>query len=118
MRITSSYIIDPLRLPVSNATESSAREVEKQQKTQQAQDSYQKNSASSQVIDAEYVDLYNSTSNTVHKQNPNLNVILESDTERPSQGNNRVQQNRSSLDIYHMTAVDTPPPGTYLNIFA
>ncbi|WP_321391224.1 hypothetical protein [uncultured Desulfuromusa sp.] len=115
MRINPTYILDPLKLPVSKATESSANQIEKRQRVQQANDSYHKNSASSQIIDAEYVDLYNAASSTVHKQNQGFNVILDADDENQ---NSRVRHNDSSFDKYQMTSVDTPPPGTYLNIFA
>lgn len=56
MRVTNSSIIDQTRLSESNSSVSSADQAGKQQRIQQAKDSYNKNSSSAQVINAEYVE--------------------------------------------------------------
>ncbi|MDX2479832.1 MAG: hypothetical protein QNK24_05800 [Desulfuromusa sp.] len=97
---------------------SSADQTGKQQRIQQARDSYSKNAASAQVIDAEYVDLYNPDTMDLQQERQDLHLTLEPDMAFPGQAPETGQKFNSSVSKYQMTPIDAPPPGTYLNIFA
>ncbi len=117
MQIGNSYIIDQSKLSISGAKTSPLNQVGKQQRIQQAKDSYDKNAASAQVIDAEYVDMYSPDSITLQRERQDLNLTLEPERISPKQKPVNLNSN-SVTSKYDMPSVDTPPPGTYLNIFA
>lgn len=85
---------------------------------QQAKDSYSQNAASAQIIDAEYVDLYSPESKTFQQESQKLQQTLEPEGSPTQQEYTPVKKNNSSFSRYQITSVDTPPAGTYLNIFA
>ncbi|MEA3544962.1 MAG: hypothetical protein U9R69_07050 [Thermodesulfobacteriota bacterium] len=118
MRITNSYIIDQSRLASSNSSVSSADQAGKQQRIQQAKDSYNKNASSAQVIDAEYVDVYHPAPQTLQQERQELNLTLEPETGSLKQKNETDQNINSSVGKYKKAPVDVPRPGTYLNTFA
>jgi hypothetical protein len=118
MRITNTYILDQPKLPGSNPRESSADQAGKQQRIQQARDSYSKNGLSAQVIDAEYVDLYNPDTMALQQERQDLHLTLEPDMASSIQRPETGQKINSIVSKYQMTPIDAPPPGTYLNIFA
>ena len=117
MRINNTYIFDQPKLPATHAERSANNSAVKQQRVQQAKDSYSKNAASAEIIDAEYVDLYNSETKTFQQEKLTLHQTLESET-APSQQKSAIGNNNSVFNRYQMGPADTPPPGTYLNIFA
>ncbi len=118
MRINNSYILEQPKLSATNSGVSSANQAGKQQRIQQAKDSYSKNAASSQIIDAEYVDLYTSDTNAFQQENQNLHLTLEPEVATQQQRFETGQKISSIFSKYQMAPVDAPPPGTYLNIFA
>nr|MDA3902963.1 hypothetical protein [Desulfuromusa sp.] len=118
MRITNTYILDQPKLPGSNPRESSADQAGKQQRIQQARDSYTKNSATAQIIDAEYVDTYNPDAIALPQEHQTLHLTLEPVMDSSRQEPETGQKINSIVSKYQMTPIDTPPPGTYLNIFA
>jgi len=118
MRINNTYIFDQPKLPASRAGGPSANPAVKQQRVQQAKDSYSKNAASAEIIDAEYVDLYSSETKTFQHEKLTLHQTLESNTAALQQDSAIVKNNNSVFNRYQMVPIDTPPPGTYLNIFA
>jgi len=117
MRIDNSYISDQPKLPATPGA-SSVNQAAKQQTIQQAKDSYSKGAASAQVIDAEYVDLYSSDTQPFQQDKQDLLLALEPEFTSPPQPVETGQKNNSIVSKYQMAPVDTPPPGTYLNIFA
>ncbi|MFK5926170.1 MAG: hypothetical protein QM483_06030 [Desulfuromusa sp.] len=118
MRINNSYILDQPKLPATNSGLSSVNQAGKQQRIQQAKDSYGKAAASSEIIDAEYVDSYSPDSNVSRLENQNINLALDPEGDPHSQKFETGQKISSPFSKYQMAPVDTPPPGTYLNIFA
>lgn len=117
MQIGNSYIIDQARLSAPGAETSPANQAGKQQRIQQVKDSYGKNAASAQVIDAEYVDTYSPDNITLQRERQDLNLTLEPEQTSPKQ--QPVDRNSNSVaSKYDMPPIDTPPPGTYLNVFA
>ena len=115
MRINNSYILEQPKLTPSN---SAANQAERQRRSQQAEDSYNKSSAAAQVIDAEYVDLYSPDTKTLQQEQQDIPTSLKPEMIIPAQ---KLTMNRSSNSIvsrYETTSVDVPTPGTYLNIFA
>ena len=118
MRITNSYILDQPKLPGSNSGASSADQAGKQQRIQQARDSYNKNAASAQVIEAEYVDLYSPDTKALQQENQDLDLTLEPKMVSQTQEPETNQNINSIVNKYQMKPVDVPHPGTYLNIFA
>jgi len=117
MRINNSYISDQPKLPATPGA-SSVNQAAKQQTIQQAKDSYDKNAASSQVIEAEYVDLYSPASSNLQHEKQDLLRTLEAEVGSSSQPVETAQNNNSMVSKYQMVPIDTPSPGTYLNIFA
>lgn len=117
MRINNTYIFDQPKLPATHAEASSANPAVKQQRVQQAKDSYSKNAASAEIIDAEYVDLYSSETKPFQQEKLTLYQTLESEA-ASSQRKSTIGNNNSVFSRYQMGPADTPPPGTYLNIFA
>ena len=116
MRIDNTYIFEQPKLPAEGS--SAVNSAVKQQRVQQAKDSYNKSAASAEIIDAEYVDLYSSKAKTFQQEKLTLQQTLETEAASSQQklaiGNN----NNSVFSRYQMGPADTPPPGTYLNIFA
>jgi len=118
MRIINSYIPDQSKLSTPGARVSSADQAGAQQRIQQAKDSYSKNAASAQVIDAEYVDLYNPDAMTLQQDYQDSNLTLEPKTAPSLQKTETGQNINSIVNRYKMAPLDIPHPGTYLNIFA
>jgi len=118
MRVTNSYIIDQSRLLAPNSSVSSADQAGKQQRIQQARDSYNKNAASAQVIEAEYVDVYHPAPQTLQQERQELNLTLEPEIGSPKQKTETDLINNSIVGKYIKAPVDVPRPGTYVNIFA
>ena len=117
MHINNTYIFDQPKLPATHVGGSSANPAAKQQRVQQAQDSYSKNAASAEIIDAEYVDLYSSEAKTFQQEKLALHQTLDSGA-APSQQKSAISHNSSAFNRYQIGPADTPLPGTYLNIFA
>ena len=118
MRIDNSYISEQPKLTATNSASFSANQAPSQQKIKQAKDSYTQNATSAQVIDAEYVDLYNQETRVFKQENQSQHLTLETDATSPQQKFESGQDMNSVLSRYQMAPIDTPPPGTYLNIFA
>jgi hypothetical protein len=118
MRINNAYILNQPKISATGGEMSSANRAEKQQRIQQAKDSYSKNAASAQIIDAEYVELYSPENKIFQQENQKLHQTLEPGASSTQQEYAPVKKDNSSFSRYQMTPVDTPLPGTYLNIFA
>ncbi len=118
MRIVNSYISDQPKLSASNSGVSSADQAGKQRRIQQARDSYNKNAASAEVIEAEYVDLYTIDTKDLRQEHQNLHLTLEPEMVSQAQGSEIDQNIDSILNRYQTKPIDMPLPGTYLNIFA
>ena len=115
MRIDNSYILDQPKLPASNPT---VNQTGRQLRSHQAEDSYNKNSAAAQVIDAEYVDVYSPDSKILHKKRQDIHTPLRPEIIIPTQKLTMSQKTNPIASKYETTPVDVPTPGTYLNIFA
>ena len=115
MQITGSPILNRSQLVALEATPATADRAGKQQRLRQANDSYTKNAASAQVIDAEYVDLY-STEKKAPQQTQDIDVMLAANTPEEKPATQVVQHPASRK--YQLQDPDTPPPGTYINYFA
>ncbi|MCW8859195.1 MAG: hypothetical protein OQK50_00630 [Deltaproteobacteria bacterium] len=89
-----------------------------QQQVLQARDSYTRNAAFAQVIDAEYVEFYTpgKTAFTQERQKLDLSLAPEPAEIGNSAKNPSLSNTRSNR--YQTPSLDTPPPGTYLNVFA
>ena len=114
MQIAGSHIFDQTRLVSLESNSAAENRVGKQQRLRQANDSYNKNAASAQVIDAEYVDLY--TPEKIVPQQQNTDITLE-----PESTSSVSAQQLSEPPVasrYQLQDSDTPPPGTYINYFA
>ncbi len=118
MRIANSYITDHPKRSLPGTAASPADQAGQHQRTQHARDSYARNAATAQVIDAEYVDLYSANTVALQQEPMNLNAILEPVSAPQTQASETRQKTNSSIGQYQMAPVDTPLPGTYLNIFA
>ncbi len=118
MRINNTSIIDQVPLSATAAGKTAANPMERQQRAQQAKDSYTKSAASGQVIDAEYVDINSSVSVSFQQERQDLNLTLEPQA-GPIQEKKETEQTRNpNISKYQETAVVDTPPGSYLNIFA
>ena len=92
---------------------------EKQQrKIRQAEDSYSRNAADAQVIDAEYVERYTTGKNSLQHERQTLDLALEPQTGDKALAQKTYPGSNSPGNRYQLMALDTPPPGTYLNVFA
>ena len=92
---------------------------EKQQRRiRQAEDSYSRNAADAQVIDAEYVELYSPGKNSLQGERQTLDLALEPQTKDKALAQKAYPAISSPVNRYQLMPLDTPPPGTYLNIFA
>jgi len=114
MQIAGSHIFDQTRLVSLESNSAAENRVGKQQRLRQANDSYNKNAASAQVIDAEYVDLY--TPESVVPQQQNVDITF-----KPEASSSVSAQQLSEFPVasrYQLQDPDTPPPGTYINYFA
>jgi len=114
MQIAGSHLFDQTRLVSLESNSAAENRVGKQQRLRQANDSYNKNAASAQVIDAEYVDLY--TSENVVPLQQKANITFE-----PEATSSALEQQLSESPVtsrYQLQEPDTPPPGTYINYFA
>ena len=118
MRIANSYILNQPKLSTPDFSTSSADQASKQQRIQQAGDSYRKNAASAQVIDAEYVELYSPDTKALPQERQDLYLTLEPERVSPLQEPETNQNINSIFSKYQMKPVDVPHPGTYINIFA
>ena len=118
MRIDNSHISDQPKLSATSSSAASVNQAGKQLRSQQAKDSYNKNAASAQIIDAEYVDLYSPDSKTLQQEHQDIYSTLEPEMVSPAQEPKTNQNINSIVNKYQMKAVDVPHPGTYLNIFA
>ena len=114
MQIAGSHIFDQTRLVSLESNSTAENRVGKQQRLRQANDSYSKNAASAQVIDAEYVDLY--TPEKVVTQQQNSDITFE--PESPSSVSAQQLSESPVTSRYQLQDPDTPPPGTYINYFA
>jgi len=117
MHIANSYIIEqPWRTTVSPVTTLIGQD-SGNKKTQQAQDTYRKNAANGQIIEAEYVD-YPTKTKTLNSQPSSQQAHPIFD--QPKTIIKPTQQNQTNLALrkYQAAPLDTPPPGTYLNTFA
>ncbi len=83
-----------------------------------ARDSYVRNAASAEVIDAEYVESYTPVSNTFALEREQLNLSLEPESFQQSSKDTPGIRLNEKINKYQFKAFDTPPPGTYLNVFA
>ena len=118
MRIDNLYISDQPKLSTQSSSMSSVHQAGNQQRTQQDRDSYNKNAASAQVIDAEHVDLYSPDSKTLQQEHQDIYSTLEPEMVSPTQEPKTNQNINSIVNKYQTKPVDVPHPGTYLNIFA
>ena len=118
MRISDSYISDQPRLSTPGSCTSSAGQAGKQQRIQQARDCYNKNAASAQVIEAEYVDLYSPDNKALQKEHQDFHLTLEPEEVSQPQEPKTDRSINSIVNKYQTKPVDVPHPGTYLNIFA
>lgn len=103
----SSLTITP-RIPPDNS----------QQKQTRAQDSYTRNASSASVIDAEFVDLSRPAKETFVRERRALDdsIATEAADKSFSAGESKEQKELSSK--FQVARPETPPPGTYVNIFA
>lgn len=118
MRISNSYISDQPRLSTPGSGTSSVDQAGKQQRIQQARDGYNKNAASAQVIEAEYVDSYSPDNKIVDQKPQDFPLTLEPEIVSLTQEPETDQKLNSNINKYQTKPVDVPHPGTYLNIFA
>ena len=115
MQIGGSYTYNRSQLVVLEANPEPAGQVDRQQRLLRANDSYEKNAASAQVIDAEYVDLY-TPKNRTPQQAQNLDILSEAEVPETEAATQSLEQ--PTTEKYQLQAPDTPPPGTYINYFA
>ena len=117
MHIANSYIIEqPQRTTARSGTTLIVQD-SGTKKTQQAQDSYRKNAANGQIIEAEYVD-YPTKTKSINLQPSSQQSPPIFD--QPEATNEPTLQNQTNpaLRKYQIAPLDTPPPGTYINTFA
>ncbi len=115
MQIGGSFNYNRSQLVALESNPATADRTGKQQRLRQANDSYTKNAASAQVIDAEYVDLYASKNQTPPKPQ-NLDRLLKTVPSETKPDQQLMKQ--SSAAKYPQQPRETPPPGTYINYFA
>lgn len=117
MRIAHSYISDQPKQSATSGGVTSTDQARKQQRIQQAKDSYDRNAASAQVIEAEYVDLYRPDRKDLQQTPQPPQLTLEPEVVSRTQGSEAGPNINSILNKYQTKPVDVPHPGTYLNIF-
>ncbi len=116
MQIGGSYTYNRSQLVALESNPATTDQTGKQQRLRQANDSYSKNAASAQVIDAEYVDLY-TPDNLAPQQTQNPGVLVEA-TGIPEEKPAMQVLEQPTTEKYQLQTPDTPPPGTYINYFA
>ncbi len=115
MQIGGSYNYNRSQLVALESNPATTDQTGRQQRLRRANDSYSKNAASAQVIDAEYVDLYTPDSLAPQQtQSPGIILEPESSIEKPAM---QVLE-QPATEKYQLQTPDTPPPGTYVNYFA
>lgn len=116
MNLINSYIIEQPKLATPNTGTALVSSTDRQQKNQQAQDSYRKNAANAEIIDAEYIDYRpNNKSLSKNQQAPPIE-LAKTDAVQPKQENS--QPVHTAINKYNETPIDSPLPGTYINTFA
>ncbi len=117
MHVVNSYIIEQPQLLASRSGTTPVNQESSNQKVQQARDSYRKNAANAQIIEAEYVDYPAKAKSLL--SNPTIQhtpVPLEQSEATIE----TALRNKTNPDIgkYQKEPLDTPLPGTYINTFA
>lgn len=84
------------------------------QKQDRAQQRYAKNAGSAEVIDAEYIDLNRNRAVRPEK----LSIPEQKQTKEDSQETVPSQEQGQLLARFQTTDLDTPPPGSYISIYA
>ena len=115
MQINSFPILNRSQLVALESTPATSDRAGTQQRLRQANDSYNKNAASAQVIDAEYVDLYSAENKSIRKTQ-DIDVMLATNAPEENRATQSLQQ--LTTGKYQLQDPDTPPPGTYINYFA
>ena len=117
MNIVNSYIIEQPKLTAPSAGTALVNATDKQQNAQKAQDSYRKNAAAAEVIEAEYVD-YRPNSTPITQEQHDISRTLNAEIFSTPQPIETVPTTNNSVSKYKMTPTDLPLPGTYINTFA
>jgi len=90
------------------------KETCRQQRQAQSADCYKQNASSAQIIDAEFVDPYEpATKNPYKADNKPILFIAAESTNAESAGSLKTLKNK-----FQQAPISTPPPGTYVNIYA
>lgn len=112
MRISAVYTTQRFQ------TESVTSGGQRQEQIRQAKDSYNRNAADKQVIDAEYVELYTPEKSILQRERHRLDLTLESQPKEKNLPLKSYPVINSPASKYQQVPLDTPAPGTYLNVFA
>lgn len=118
MRIDNPYIKAQPEPSTSGFSESTAAKAARQLKVQQARDSYNKNNAAGQIIEAEYVDLYNQENKALQQKNNAPLLHLKTEIAPSKQATTTATTINSNINKYQIKPMDVPRPGSYLNIYA
>jgi hypothetical protein len=89
-----------------------------QQKQTRAQDSYNRNASSASVIDAEFVDLSRPAKETFVRERQALDVSIATESKETSFSTKESSEQKALSAKFQIARPETPPPGTYVNIFA
>jgi len=89
-----------------------------QQKQTRAQDSYTQNASSASVIDAEYVELSRPSQETFVKERQALDDSIITEATKASSSAKESKEQTALSAKFQVARPETPPPGSYVNIFA
>lgn len=89
-----------------------------QNKQTQAQQSYRHNASSANVIDAEFVEISRPAKETFIRERQALDFSVTTKVVETDDSAAATQEQRALRSRFQTARPETPPPGTYVNIFA
>lgn len=89
-----------------------------QQKQTRAQDSYIQNASSASVIDAEYVELSRPAQETFVRERQALDDSIVTEATNANLSAKESKEQKALNAKFQVARPETPPPGSYVNIFA
>lgn len=89
-----------------------------QQKQTRAHNSYTQNASSATIIDAEYVEISSPAKQAFIRERQTLDSSVLPDSNDKSFSAEEAKEQKALSAKFQVARPDTPPPGSYVNIFA
>jgi hypothetical protein len=106
---TNQSSLATLRLQTTSAS---------QNKQTLAHQSYRHNASTASVIDAEYVEISHPAKETFIRERQDLDLSVTTKVVETDDSASATQEQRALRSRFQTVQPETPPPGTYINIFA